>query len=175
MLSPAQRLEECLTSRVVLVAIGRRGHGDDGAGPAVLDQVVGKIGARCIDAGTAPERHLGEAAEGGPEAILLVDAVDFGGAPGEIAVFGAEELPSRLATTHDASLQLVMRYLEGESGARVVLAGIQPACITPGEPLSASVEAGVRALSDLLQARLQVERETGPVATGAQPTEGRGS
>ena len=55
------------------------------------------IGPRLEELGSI----LGEAAEGAPDSILLMDAVDFGGLPGAVAVFGLEDLPARLGTTHD--------------------------------------------------------------------------
>jgi len=150
----ADRLEQCLTLRPTLIGIGSRWHADDAAGPAVISRVSGRAAAKCIDAGDAPERHLGEVVESGADAILLLDAVDFGGMPGEIALFTAEELPGRLSTTHTSSLRLLMRYLEAESNANVLLVGIQPASVAFGEPMSAAVTASVDALAGLLEARL---------------------
>jgi len=150
----ADRLEQCLTLRPTLIGIGSRWHADDAAGPAVISRVSGCVAATCIDAGDAPERHLGEVIEGGPDAILLLDAVDFGGVPGEIAVFGVDELPGRLSTTHTSSLRLLMRYLRAESGCDVLLVGIQPASVAFGEPMSAAVTASVDALAGLLEAKL---------------------
>jgi hydrogenase 3 maturation protease len=150
----AERLEQCLERRPTVVGIGSRWHADDAAGPAVVSRVSGRVSARCIDAGDAPERHLGEVVESGPDVILLLDAVDFGGAPGEVALFTAEEFHGRLSTTHRSSLRLLMRYLEAESSADVLLVGIQPASVAFGEPMSAAVTASVDALAGLLEAKL---------------------
>jgi len=166
----AERLERYLKQRPTLVGIGSCWHADDAAGPAVISRVSGRVAPRCIDAGDAPERHLGEIAESGGEAILLLDAVDFGGASGEIALFTAEDLSGRLATTHTSSLRLLMQYLEAESSADLLLVGIQPASVAFGEPMSAAVRASVDALADLLQAKLPPS-PTLP-RTGAQGQEG---
>jgi len=162
-----ERLDECLRGRLALIGIGNRWRGDDAAGPSVIEQVAGRVKAICIEAAEAPERHLGEAIQAEPEAILLLDAVDFGGAPGAIAAFSAEDLPQRPGTTHDAPLALVMRFLESETGARVLLIGIQPACTDFGVPLSGPVEASVRLLSCVLTARLgrAQEGEVNPEST----------
>ena len=152
--SAAERLEQSLERRPALVGIGSRWHADDAAGPAVVARVSGRVAARCIDAGDAPERHLGEVVASGAEVILLLDAVDFGGAPGELALFSCEELPDRLSTTHTSSLRLLMRYLEAESGADVLLVGMQPASVAFGKPMSAAVRATVDALAELLEGKL---------------------
>jgi hydrogenase 3 maturation protease len=167
MSAAAHQLETCLGGSTVLVGIGNRWRRDDGAGPLLMDRVAGKVRARCIDAGDAPERHLGEALHSRPETIILVDAVDFGGSPGEIAVFGGGDLPARLGTTHDVPLRVLMGYLAAEGRATVLLVGIQPASVGFGEGVSAPVEASVEALADLLEARLQGSGQATSAATGA--------
>ena len=162
----AERLKEFLTGRAVLLGIGNRWRGDDGAGPAVIDRVSGRVVGPCIDAGEAPERHLGEATVGAPEAIILIDAVDFGSAPGDIAVFGPEELPRRLGTTHDVPLKTLMQYLRATSGAEVALVGIQPGSTAFGEGLSAAVREAVEAVAGLLIVQLGGSRQ-GAVAVRA--------
>ncbi len=149
----AQRLDEVLGGRAVLLGIGNRWRGDDGAGPAVIDRVRGHVSTRCIDAGEAPERHLGEATASAPEAIVLLDAVDFGGAPGEVAVFNLQDLPRRLGTTHDVPLRTLMHYLRAVSGADVLLIGVQPADTAFGSGLSTEVRAAVDRIADLLIGR----------------------
>lgn len=139
-----------LGRRAVLLGIGNRWRGDDAAGPAVIDRVSARAEARCIDAGNAPERHLGEATAGAPDAIVLLDAVDFGGAPGEVAVFSPEQLPDRLGTTHDVPLRTLMHYLRTVSGAQVALVGIQPAVTAFGAGLSPEVSDAVEAVANLL-------------------------
>jgi hydrogenase 3 maturation protease len=136
------------------MGIGNRWRGDDAAGPEVIARLAGRAGARCIDAGDAPERHLGEAAEGTPDSILLVDAVDFGGLPGEVAVFGLEDLPARLGTTHDVPLSVLMGYLRAMTGADVLLLGIQPETTGFGTRMSAAVDDAVGVVTDMLVAQL---------------------
>jgi len=150
----AEILTEHLTGRVALMGIGNRWRGDDAAGPAVIDLVAGRVGAVCVDAGEAPERHLGEVVAQRPERIVLIDAVHFGGAPGEVGVFGPEEVACRRESTHDASMGTLLRYLRGTSGAKVILVGIQPESTHFGEPMSSAVETGVAALAKVLLARL---------------------
>ncbi len=163
----AQRLQAYLHGRAVLMGIGNRWRGDDAAGPAVIARVGARTHARCIDAGDAPERHLGEAVEGNPETILLVDAVDFGGAPGEAALFTMDDLPKRPGTTHDTSLSLLIGYLRATSGAEVILLGIQPGTTDFGDPMCPAVDDAVRAIADMLVARLGEAPEL--AACGAQP------
>jgi len=150
----AQRLQACLQGTAVLMGIGNRWRGDDAAGPEVIARLAGRARARCIDAGDAPERHLGEAVEGPPDGILLVDAVDFGGRPGEVALFGLEDLPATLGTTHDVPLSVLMGYLRAMTGADVLLLGLQPETTDFGRRMSAAVDDAVRVVTDALLAQL---------------------
>jgi len=150
----AQRLQACLQGTAVLMGIGNRWRGDDAAGPEVIARLAGRARALCIDAGDAPERHLGEAVEGPPDGILLVDAVDFGGGPGEVALFGLEDLPATLGTTHDVPLSVLMRYLRAMTGADVLLLGLQPETTDFGRRMSAAVDDAVRVVTDALLAQL---------------------
>lgn len=150
----AQRLTECLQGTAVLMGIGNRWRGDDAAGPEVVARLAGRVAARCIDAGDAPERHLGEAAEEGTDSILLLDAVDFGGRPGEVALFELEDLPARLGTTHDVPLSVLMRYLRAMAGTDVLLLGIQPETTEFGATMSTAVDDAVRVVTEILLAQL---------------------
>ena len=161
---PMKLLERYLQRRPTLVGIGSRWHADDAAGPVLISSLSGRVAVRCLDAGDAPERHLGEMVESRGEAILMFDAVDFGGAPGELALFAAQEVSNRLATTHTSSLRLLMRYLEDEGGADVLLVGIQPASVAFGEPMSAAVTASVDALAEMFEAKL-ANRAAAPLAS----------
>jgi len=164
----AQRLTECLQGTAVLMGIGNRWRGDDAAGPEVIARLAGRVAARCIDAGDAPERHLGEVAEGAPDTILLVDAVDFGGCPGEVALFELEDLPSRLGTTHDVPLSVIMRYLRAMAEADVLLLGIQPETTGFGATMSAAVDDAIRVLTEMFLAQLD---DAPPVGSCARRSE----
>lgn len=150
----ALRLQASLHGKTVLMGIGNRWRADDAAGPEVASRLAGRSLARCIDAGDAPERHLGEAVEARPDAVLLVDSVDFGGAPGEVAVFALEDLPARLGTTHDVSLAVLMRYLRAMTRADILLLGIQPATTHFGGRMSAAVSDAVSVVTEMLAAQL---------------------
>jgi hydrogenase 3 maturation protease len=154
----AEILGKRLRRPVVVLGIGNRWRGDDAAGPCVVDRVAGRLEGRCIDAGEAPERHLGEATAGEPGTILVVDAVDFGGATGDLAVFEEKDLPERAGTTHDTPLGVLMRYAREESGAEVVLIGIQPGSVAFGARMSEAVREGVTAVADFLVVRFAAGR-----------------
>ena len=120
------RLGEHLAGRVCLVGIGNRLAGDDGAGSAVAERLAGRVAARIIDAGIAPENHLEPIVRDEPDTIVLVDAVDFGGEPGSVRMLDPGALSAGGLSTHATSLGMVHDYLRARSPARAVILGIQP-------------------------------------------------
>jgi len=120
-------------------------RGDDGAGPALIREVAGRVAAECVDAGEAPENHLEPIARRRPEIVLIVDAVNFGGAPGEFRLFDDFDTAGGLSS-HAPSLGLLAEYLRARTSARLVLLGIQPASVAFRRPLSDSLARSVSAL-----------------------------
>ena len=146
----------------LVVGVGNPDRGDDGAGPAVVEELsrVAK-GLRVLDAGDAPERYLGPMAESGAAVVVFVDAVDFGGEPGQAALLEERDLPRRSCVTHRSSLGLVMRYLKEQAGQRSLLLGIQPGSVAVGQGLTPPVQAAVKgvtaAISEALGAAANVK------------------
>jgi hydrogenase maturation protease len=142
--------------RVVLVGAGNVLEGDDGFGVRLARAVEargagGEPRLCAIDAGISPERWVGQAVRAGAEVLILADAVDFDGAPGELLLASAEELQARplSASTHRVPLSVLAQYAEG-LGASAFVLGVQPASLRPGAELSPVVAATLDALVEIL-------------------------
>ena len=148
------RLRAVLTGRVCIVGVGNRLRGDDAAGPRGIDERHSGTRALWLDAGTAPENHLETVVRAEPDTVLIVDAVAFGGDPGEWRVLDAKELDRVAVSTHAGSLGMLSDYLSSRSGARVWVLAIEPKRIELGEGLSRSVANAVREVARLLSEAL---------------------
>ena len=146
--SIATRLEG---KRFGVVGVGNVLRGDDGAGPALV-ALLASLGARFpyADACEVPENYGGWVVKQGLEAVVFVDAVDFGGAPGERRVIPFEDLMRSASSTHRLSLHFLIRYLTEEWKGEAVLVGVQPKSLKLGEGLSGEVEAATRELAAAL-------------------------
>ena len=82
--------------------------------------------------------------------MIIVDVVAFGGAPGDLRLFGPDELRSDDVSTHAASLSVAAEYLKLSCGADVVVLAAQPARVQMGEGLSRAVERAVHEVEQLL-------------------------
>jgi len=133
---PAERLGGV---RAIL-GIGNRLWRDDGVG-SVLAERLKKANpeAAVFDGGMVPENYLEKVAAARPEHILLIDAADFGGQPGEWRLFTGEELAFTGVSTHAGSPRMLAAYLEERTGARVELLAIQPGDTGEGSELSPQV------------------------------------
>ncbi len=83
-------------ARDLIIGIGDRLRGDDGAGPAVVDRL--RKYPRPLPRGVELREHWGEgtalmAAWEGRRRVVVVDAVAPAGSPGAIHRFGGEKMP----------------------------------------------------------------------------------
>jgi hydrogenase maturation protease len=147
--------------RIVVIGVGSELHGDDAVGIIITRRVV-EMGP-LPDNVTVLEGHTGGLdllfdIEDADRAIL-VDAVDFGGQPGELAVFDAEDadihLTQRVASLHHVSLADVLE-LGRATGleARITIVGLQPGSTAFGlglsEPVAAQVDRVARVVRGLI-------------------------
>lgn len=146
----------------VVLGVGNRLRGDDGVGPTIIDLLQGHTAALLLDCGTVPENYVGMVVAARPDRLLLIDACDFGGRPGDFQFFGREEMEriaSGFVSTHMLPVTLTVALIEqrlrweGDCGLRgvplsplVVLLGVQPRQVDFGEGLSAELEAALPAI-----------------------------
>jgi len=139
---------------VLVASLGNPLVGDDGVGLAVLrklEQQELPAGVRLADLGTdllALSSHLD-----GIGKVILLDAVNFNGEPGELRRFDYRELQDtdgvELKTAHginplDALALLAAAGILGER--EVILLGCQPEVLDPGAAMSPAVEEAVEKL-----------------------------
>jgi hydrogenase maturation protease len=148
--------------RIVVTAAGNRDRGDDGAGPAVLRRLRGKLpgGVSLLPPLTDPVR-LVEAWEGA-DAAVVVDAMAPRGAPGRILRFDPTRgaLPvdmfasssHSLGVGHGIELARALRTLP----PRIVVIGIEAADFAPRVGLTPEVD---RAADRAVKAVIRQVRE----------------
>jgi hydrogenase 3 maturation protease len=146
-----------LTERSLVVGIGHPSRADDAAGPELVRALTGRTRLRLLDVEEVPERYFGPIIEAAPDVILLCDAIDFGAQPGAVAVFSSDRLPERMSSTHDVALACVARFLAHESGATVLVLGIQPQTTAFGVEMTPAIRESVTAVARLLADRFPLE------------------
>lgn len=144
--------------RLSLIGIGNELGGDDAAGVAVIQRLQAELSQRealqLLNAGAAPENITGAVRRFQPGMIILFDAADFGGQPGEVSLLDWRETTGFSASTHSLPLHVFAAYLSSELDCAVYLVGIQPRSLDFDAPLSPPVEQAVAELVAELQSIL---------------------
>ncbi|MEA3409853.1 MAG: hydrogenase 3 maturation endopeptidase HyCI [Candidatus Eisenbacteria bacterium] len=146
--------------KVVVVGIGNTLRGDDGAGSLVAGRLRERYQHVVFDAAQAPENYLAPIRRANPDVVVLVDAADFGGSPGEVRAATAEDVEGLMMGTHAAPLSMFMKVLGQETRADVKLVAIQAATTALGAGLTREVADAVENLVSQLQKLLDGRSET---------------
>jgi hydrogenase maturation protease len=141
-----------LSGRLVIAGVGNRDRADDGFGPALARRLRSGGWDSAIDCGDRLEDFTLDIASKSPETILVADAVEMSGRPGEVALLEVEDLPPA-CHPHAPSLRIAMEYLKARTGANVVLLAVQPGRVADGRGLSPEVETALDRMVETLTGR----------------------
>lgn len=167
-----RQLAPCFQGRVCLMGLGNVELGDDGFGVWLAEamtrsRVAGGVepSVRIIIAGTNAEQHISRLAQEQVHHLIFLDAVEFGGAPGDVVFLNAWEMRARFpqVSTHKISLGLLAKWAESEAGVRAWLLGVQPESLKPGADLSPRVQQSLTLLAELLE---HVAQASSPAGSG---------
>lgn len=140
----------------MIVGIGNRLRGDDGAGPELIKKLKGSSRRThkslfLLDVGEVPENYLGKMVEERPNTIVLIDAIDLDAPPGTIKIMEKDDIRDESLSTHNVSLKLIANYLQKEVCADVFLLGIQPETTEFGKGISRPVREGLEKIVRVLE------------------------
>lgn len=138
--------------RVVLVGVGNPIRGDDAVGPRIIELLESKPlpHVLLLNTESVPEAFTGKVEQFNPTHVLMLDAANFRGAPGETKLITGEQIGGQAISTHSLPLNIFISYVERSLGIKVILLGIQPLSIGLGEPISEPVEATANSVADTL-------------------------
>ena len=146
------QLTALIKGRVCLLGVGNRYWRDDGVGSLIAEALQPCQGIDVIDAGFIPENHLETVARMNPDIILMIDATDFGGIPGQVRLLDADKVTYSGLSTHAGSLRMLAEYLQARTQAPIALLAIQPADTSAGDGLSEEVTRTYKSLLKILPA-----------------------
>lgn len=149
-------------AKVLIVGVGNRMRADDAFGPLAIDRLKESMDLPqdwlLLDAGEVPENALGLVDKEKPDRVLLIDACDWGGQPGEVRFFTSEEilqLPIRTISTHGVPLSFwVKMTLIDHPELKIELLGIQAKNVGFNESLSAPITTVIGRIEDLVREHL---------------------
>jgi hydrogenase 3 maturation protease len=143
-------LKAHLKGKVVILGIGNVMRQDDGLGSVLASRIKDKVPFKVFDAETSPENYLEKIIKENPDNIIIIDAVDFGGKPGEFQVLEGQDIKTvNLFSTHNASISLSINYLQSNLKADIIVLLIQPKSINFGDELSLEVSETIDKIESL--------------------------
>ncbi len=156
-----KELASKLSGRLMVVGVGDSGRGDDGVGPLVAQMLTHRGLEDVIDSGAVPELDTWRLRERRPDKVLFVDAVDFGGRPGEVTLLAAADLRQTGYDTHRMPLKLTMEYLEQDLGCKCYVLAIQPKDVRQGAPMCSEVKSSATNSAEILVEARRATAEDG--------------
>ena len=139
---------------LLVITVGNRLRSDDGVAPYIAEHAKRpKNGIIILDAGERPEDVLWKAIEVRPGSVVIIDAADFGGEPGEVRAIPEEFIPENPISTHRFPLRIISRLVTEDTGARVDFICLQPESVGFGEGLSDRVRLAAEEIVILLSAK----------------------
>ena len=146
------------TAPIAVIGIGNVLMGDDGFGPSVIELLRVSwdfpASVELIDAGT-PSLNLVTLLHG-RDVVLLIDAVNATGQPGEMRLYHGDDLlklpPKPRVSPHDPAVQeaLCIAELAGSGPRQVLLIGAIPESLDMSTELSAAVRAATSTAAALV-------------------------
>jgi hydrogenase 3 maturation protease len=149
-LDTLKHLKLHLTGKILILGIGNTLRSDDGIGSLLATRIQDKVPYIVYDSGSSPENYLGKIIQDKPDTILLIDAADFGGEPGEFRMLEGEDIQTvNFFSTHDASISLAISYLKNSlKTVDIIILAIQPKVLVFGDKLSPQISATLTKLEN---------------------------
>ncbi len=158
-----EKLSSIISENTLIVCVGNPFRKDDAAGILICRMLENLAGDdRVITCEHGVENCLQSVMERKPNNILVVDAAEFNGKPGDVVLTNALEcdLSAKPLSTHKIPLNLIAEYLIRECNIENVwLLGIKPLVIDFGVGVSKPVLETCKALAEMLAGILKTRKE----------------
>lgn len=127
--------------RTVMITIGNSLREDDGIGPFIGVRIADQEDLLVLNALTNPEDIVEDAIAYQPGKIVVIDAANFGGLPGEIRTIPLDQLQRyTVFSTHHFPIHVILGIIQEETNAKLIILGIQPESVELREDMSPEVK-----------------------------------
>ena len=155
-----EELKSHLKGKVVILGMGNTLRSDDGAGSILARRLKDKVPLEVFDVGMSPENYLEKIIKEKPDTIIVIDAADFGGLPGEFKILETSDIKTiNFFSTHNASIVLTINYLQSHLKVDIIILIIQPKSIVFGDKLSQEVAKSLNVLEDWFYETVKIKEK----------------
>jgi hydrogenase maturation protease HycI len=124
----------------LIVAVGNSFRTDDGVGPYIAEALKQISNLKLINAGYTPENSIEDIISLAPQRILIFDAADWGGKPGEVRIIPEANIPQTTLSTHAIPLNVITAIISQSIQTAIFFIGIQTKSVCLGEGLSGEIK-----------------------------------
>ncbi|MEM2142273.1 MAG: hydrogenase maturation protease [Candidatus Thorarchaeota archaeon] len=150
--------------RIVVVGIGNDLRCDDGLGPFIVSGLTTRDPRLMMwSAGSVFEALADPLLEFEADRVIIIDAADLHRPVGYAELIGSDKIGTVTTTSHGMPLSLLMMYLEQRTAAKVVLLGVQPACVDFAEGLTEPIRQAAGRLICMIDDVLRAHLEASPI------------
>lgn len=145
-----------------MIGLGNELMADDGVGIHAIRRLRDVLPAEtpCVEIGTATLRA--EALCEQVDIVIAIDAVHADGRPGSVYVLDIDDVAMpEVDSLHSLSLAGLMHFIPQDRRPRVLVVGVEPACLVYGLALSEPVEA---ALPHVIRVVCEIVKASGRIA-----------
>jgi hydrogenase 3 maturation protease len=135
------------------MGIGNDVKGDDGVGWYVIDKIKENFEKEenlLFIKTSVPENHVKEISDFTPKLLIIIDAADFRGRPGEMRIIKEKEIAKSLVSTHTNPITVFLKLYRYQLSKQVAIIGIQKIRNDFGSPLSGPVKKSGEKLARLI-------------------------
>jgi hydrogenase 3 maturation protease len=138
--------------KAVIIGVGNPLRGDDGVGMKILEYLedMDLPDVMLLNTETVPEAFTGKVSEYEPTHVLLVDAANFRGEPGDAKLISSAQIGGTAVSTHSLPLTIFITYIEKTLNVKVKLLGIQPKRIEFYTEMTPELEEASKKISEIL-------------------------
>jgi len=138
--------------KAVIIGVGNPLRGDDGVGMKILEYLedMDLPDVMLLNTETVPEAFTGKVSEYEPTHVLLVDAANFRGEPGDAKLINSAQIGGTAVSTHSLPLTIFITYIEKTLNVKVKLLGIQPKRIEFYTEMTPELEEASKKISEIL-------------------------
>jgi hydrogenase 3 maturation protease len=144
--------------RLAVLAVGSELRGDDACGLLIGKKLRQfrwrkRPKVRVFFGGTAPENLTGPIRQFRPTHLLAIDAADFSGRAGAVAVLGLDDAITGFTfCTHRLPLTVVLRYLQQTLPCHVSVVAVQPGTLDFSAPPTPAMLRAVDRVAKIIHA-----------------------
>ena len=138
--------------RVVLVGVGNPLRGDDGVGVKIIEMLEQKKlhNVLLLNTETVPETYTGAVTDYQPTHVLILDAANFRGKPGEAQLIPVEKIGGTPVSTHSLPLTVFASLIQKTLNTNVTLLGVQPKTVDFVAEISPEVKSTSEEIVEIL-------------------------